>query len=112
MQLIEGSGAGTAAADETELAALAMLRPGARHGAALGSIKANIGNTRAAAGAAGLIKTVLAHEHRHHPAVDRVRPAASAAARPVTPGCGCPHAPRPGPMASGIAGVSAMGRRA
>src|SRR5260370_24102889 len=53
VHLIEGHGAGTAAADATELAALAELRSGARHVAALGSIKANIGNTKAAAGAAG-----------------------------------------------------------
>jgi len=59
-QLIEGHGAGTAAADATELSALAELRSGAGRAAALGSIKANIGNTKAAAGAAGLIKTVLA----------------------------------------------------
>ena len=60
VQLIEGHGAGTAAADTTELSALAELRAGAKQVAALGSIKANIGNAMAAAGAAGLIKTVLA----------------------------------------------------
>ncbi len=60
LQLVEGCGTGLAQADEAELTALAMLRPGARREAALGSITANIGNARAAAGAAGLIKTVLA----------------------------------------------------
>src|ERR1022692_2083686 len=60
VQLIEGSGTATAAGDEAELTALAKLRAGAQQSAALGSITANIGNTRAAAGAAGLIKTVLA----------------------------------------------------
>src|ERR1019366_8402811 len=60
VQLIEGHGAGTPAGDAAELTALAELRSGARQLAALGSIKANIGHTKAAAGSAGLIKTVLA----------------------------------------------------
>ncbi len=75
--LFEGRGAGLAAADEAELTALAELRADARRAAALGSITANIGHTRAAAGAAGLIKAVLAVStgvippttgvHRPHP---------------------------------------------
>jgi enediyne polyketide synthase len=59
-RLIEGQGSGTAAGDDAELLALSELRAGAREPAALGSIKANIGDARAAAGAAGLIKAVLA----------------------------------------------------
>jgi enediyne polyketide synthase len=75
--LFEGQGTGLAAADEAELTALAELRADARQAAALGSITANIGHTRAAAGAAGLIKAVLAVStgiippatgiHRPHP---------------------------------------------
>jgi enediyne polyketide synthase len=57
---IEGNGAGTARDDEAELTALASIRAGSSRAAALGSVKANIGHTKAAAGAAGLIKTVLA----------------------------------------------------
>ncbi len=60
VQLIEGHGAGTQDGDVAELTALAQLREGARQRAALGSVKANIGHTKAAAGSAGLIKTVLA----------------------------------------------------
>ncbi|HMH94387.1 MAG TPA: beta-ketoacyl synthase N-terminal-like domain-containing protein, partial [Streptosporangiaceae bacterium] len=60
VRLIEGHGSGTAAGDDAELLALSELRAGAREPAALGSIKANIGHARAAAGAAGLIKAVLA----------------------------------------------------
>jgi enediyne polyketide synthase len=60
LRLMEGDGSGTAGADAAELRALAALRAGARIPLALGSVKANIGHARAAAGAAGLIKTVLA----------------------------------------------------
>ncbi|MGO9500653.1 MAG: beta-ketoacyl synthase N-terminal-like domain-containing protein [Streptosporangiaceae bacterium] len=60
VQLIEGHGSGTGPDDEAEITALSQLRAGARVPAALGSIKANIGHTKAAAGSAGLIKTVLA----------------------------------------------------
>ena len=57
---LEGNGAGTRADDLAELTALSSIRAGAKHFAALGSVKANIGHAKAAAGAAGLIKTVLA----------------------------------------------------
>jgi enediyne polyketide synthase len=60
IQLIEGDGSGIAAADLAELTALVTVREGAQSAAALGSVKANIGHTKAAAGAAGLIKTALA----------------------------------------------------
>ncbi|MGH3301150.1 MAG: beta-ketoacyl synthase N-terminal-like domain-containing protein, partial [Streptosporangiaceae bacterium] len=60
IEYIEGNGAGTPADDEAELSALASIRAGASRAAALGSVKANIGHAKAAAGAAGLIKTVLA----------------------------------------------------
>ena len=60
--LFEGHGTGTAIGDATELAALSRSR--AAHGAAgqapIGSVKANIGHTKAAAGVAGLIKAAVA----------------------------------------------------
>ncbi len=76
MQLIEGDGDSTAVGDEAEIAALTRLRAGARGTAALGSIKANIGHAGAAAGAAGLIKAVLA---------------ASTGVIPPATGAGSPH---------------------
>jgi enediyne polyketide synthase len=108
VQLIEGHGAGTAAADATELSALAELRSGAGQAAALGSIKANIGNTKAAAGAAGLIKTVLAMSTGIIPPTTGVsRP------HPLLRGgdvaLRLPRAAEPWPDGTRIAGVSGMG---
>ncbi|HUC21198.1 MAG TPA: SDR family NAD(P)-dependent oxidoreductase [Streptosporangiaceae bacterium] len=60
IHFIEGNGASSRLTDEAELTALNSIRAGAKHPAALGSVKANIGHAQAAAGAAGLIKAVLA----------------------------------------------------
>ncbi|WP_159399871.1 type I polyketide synthase [Streptomyces griseochromogenes] len=57
--LVEGHGTGTAVGDAIELQALCALRAGSARPAALGSVKANIGHTKAAAGLAGLIKACL-----------------------------------------------------
>lgn len=57
---VEAHGTGTAIGDPTEVRALAALRDGAKRSLPIGSIKANIGHTKAAAGLAGLIKTVEA----------------------------------------------------
>jgi enediyne polyketide synthase len=59
----EGHGTGTSIGDATELQALSELRREASpssDAAAIGSIKANIGHTKAAAGVAGLIKATMA----------------------------------------------------
>lgn len=63
--LFEGHGTGTAVGDDAELDALSRLRrqAAARDRAALGSVKANIGHTKAAAGIAGLLKAMAALEH-------------------------------------------------
>ncbi|MDO8145912.1 type I polyketide synthase [Isoptericola sp. 178] len=62
----EGHGTGTAVGDATEIAALASTREGIDDPwpAALGSVKANIGHTKAAAGVAGLIKAALSVHHQ------------------------------------------------
>jgi enediyne polyketide synthase len=60
---VEGHGTGTTVGDATELQALSRARREAdptAPPAALGSIKANIGHTKAAAGIAGLIKAAMA----------------------------------------------------
>jgi len=59
----EGHGTGTAVGDATELEVLSRARREAEQKtppAAIGSIKANIGHTKAAAGIAGLIKATMA----------------------------------------------------
>jgi enediyne polyketide synthase len=64
---LEGHGTGTAVGDETELRALGGARRAASEtapAAALSTIKGNIGHTKAAAGAAGLIKAALAVHHQ------------------------------------------------
>lgn len=63
----EGHGTGTAVGDQTEVTALSKVISKRKNGlpkngsrAGLGSVKANIGHTKAAAGVAGLIKAVMA----------------------------------------------------
>lgn len=63
---VEAHGSGTALGDPIEIEALARVFRASteRQGfCAVGSVKSNIGHTHAAAGVAGLIKTVLALEH-------------------------------------------------
>ena len=74
--LVEGHGTGTAVGDTVELRALRAVRGSRPATAALGSVKANIGHTKAAAGAASLIKAALAIHHR---------------ILPPTTGCVTPH---------------------
>src|SRR5439155_3139109 len=59
----EGHGTGTAIGDATELEVLSRARREAKADAppaVIGSIKANIGHTKAAAGIAGLLKAIMA----------------------------------------------------
>jgi enediyne polyketide synthase len=74
----EGHGTGTSIGDAVELQALSQSRrdSGAAAPAALGSIKANIGHTKAAAGVAGLMKAAMALH---------------AGVLPPTTGCDSPH---------------------
>ena len=79
----EGHGTGTTVGDPVEIEVIAETRR--RHGAevpaALGTIKANIGHTKAAAGMAGLIKAVMAVQHQVIPpaaGIDEPHPSFSA----------------------------------
>lgn len=67
---IEAHGTGTALGDPIEIAALTQAFRGgteAKGFCAIGSLKTNIGHTDAAAGVAGLLKTILALEHKQLP---------------------------------------------
>ncbi|HEY6320949.1 MAG TPA: beta-ketoacyl synthase N-terminal-like domain-containing protein, partial [Thermoanaerobaculia bacterium] len=109
----EGHGTGTTVGDAAEMAALAgSLRaapPPSPPAAAIGSIKANIGHTKAAAGIAGLLKATLAVESQVlPPATGCEQPhAALAGAGPVLRVLA---AAEPWPAGRPLrAGVSAMG---
>ncbi|WP_437313181.1 type I polyketide synthase [Sorangium sp. So ce385] len=70
IQYIETHGTGTLLGDAIEIAALRRVfgrDASARRSCAIGSVKTGIGHLESAAGIAGLIKTVLALEHRQLP---------------------------------------------
>ncbi|MEU3654408.1 SDR family NAD(P)-dependent oxidoreductase [Streptomyces sp. NPDC032161] len=69
----EGHGTGTPVGDATELNALSSAHGTSTPPAVIGSVKANIGHTKAAAGIAGLVKTVEAVRHRVLPPATGVR---------------------------------------
>jgi enediyne polyketide synthase len=75
VSLIEGHGTGTPVGDQVELRALSAMRKscGGKIRPAIGSIKANFGHTKAAAGVAGLIKATLAVHHQLLPPTTGVR---------------------------------------
>lgn len=66
VDLIEGHGTGTTLGDKVEIAALLRLLESTPEGSVcrIGSIKAQIGHCKAAAGAAGLVKAVMALERK------------------------------------------------
>ncbi|OUE22979.1 Phenolphthiocerol synthesis polyketide synthase type I Pks15/1 [Clavibacter michiganensis] len=81
VSVVEAHGTGTAVGDATELSALSevLAEAGAAEGSiAIGSVKSQIGHTKAAAGAAGLIKLSLALQHRIVPPTIKVETPASA----------------------------------
>jgi myxalamid-type polyketide synthase MxaC len=110
---VEAHGTGTALGDPIEVQALAAVlgagRP-AEQPLLVGSVKTNVGHLEAAAGMAGLIKTVLALQHQTIPAhlhFETPSPHIAWADLPVA----IPTQTRPWPSAAGarVAGVSAFG---
>jgi acyl transferase domain-containing protein/NADP-dependent 3-hydroxy acid dehydrogenase YdfG len=81
VELVEAHGTGTVAGDAAEFGGLALAFDEAdrddRQWCALGSVKSQIGHTKAAAGAAGLIKAIMALHHQVLPPtlkIDRPNP--------------------------------------
>ena len=76
IELVEAHGTGTSVGDATELQALQEVFSTAESEpayCALGSVKSQIGHTKAAAGAAGLIKAVLSLHHKVQPPSIKIR---------------------------------------
>ena len=75
VELVEAHGTGTKVGDATEVSGLMhVYKATGRKGAwcAVGSVKSQIGHTKAAAGAAGIIKAILALQHRVLPPTIKV----------------------------------------
>jgi acyl transferase domain-containing protein/NADP-dependent 3-hydroxy acid dehydrogenase YdfG/acyl carrier protein len=76
VELVEAHGTGTRAGDTAEFAALREVFDASgredRQWCALGSVKSQIGHTKSAAGAAGLLKAVLAVHHQVLPPTIKV----------------------------------------
>jgi acyl transferase domain-containing protein/NAD(P)-dependent dehydrogenase (short-subunit alcohol dehydrogenase family) len=114
VELVEAHGTGTRVGDAAELGALEEVYRGTRPSGpwcALGSVKSQVGHTKAAAGAAGMIKAALALHHKVLPPTTKV-------SRPIDPlvrgdspfylnALPRPWLPRPGQ--SRCAAVSAFG---
>ncbi|WP_260696792.1 type I polyketide synthase [Streptomyces sp. 130] len=92
VELVEAHGTGTKAGDTAELTALnevfgASRRSEGQYGqwCAIGSVKSQIGHTKCAAGAAGLLKAVMALRHQVLPPTVKVERPNPEAARPDGP---------------------------
>ncbi len=86
--MVEAHGTGTRVGDAIELEALEEVYRSARPGAswcALGSVKSQVGHTKAAAGAAGLIKAAMALHQKVLPPTLKVRRPADRIARGDSP---------------------------
>ncbi len=86
--LVEAHGTGTKVGDASEVNALTnVYRDFKKNGTwcALGSVKSQIGHTKAAAGIAGLIKTIMALRHKTLPPTIKVNAASEALTENETP---------------------------
>jgi polyketide-type polyunsaturated fatty acid synthase PfaA len=113
IELVEGHGTGTKAGDLAELEGLLSVYAQARSTSrwcALGSVKSQIGHTKAAAGVAGLIKATLALYHKTLPPTLKVKTPLAPLRQPACPFY-LPAEPRPWLPASSPrrAAVSAFG---
>jgi polyketide-type polyunsaturated fatty acid synthase PfaA len=113
VQLMEAHGTATRAGDAAELKGLQLVFPttGGTQYCALGSVKSQIGHTKAAAGVAGLLKVLGALQHRTLPPTIKVTTPSSAVDWPNSPFY-INTEPRPWVRTGGVprrAGVSSFG---
>ena len=88
IEMVEAHGTGTTVGDSVEVNALKdVYREAKEDGSwcALGSVKSQIGHTKAAAGSAGLIKAALALHHKTLPPTIKVKEPVAAATPESTP---------------------------
>ncbi|OLE26410.1 MAG: hypothetical protein AUG49_08240 [Catenulispora sp. 13_1_20CM_3_70_7] len=111
--LVEAHGTGTVVGDRTELSTLsehfaaAGAAPG---GCVLGSVKAQIGHTKCAAGMAGLVKAAMAvHAGVRPPSINLDRPNAGWTGPDSPFAFHSAAAPWPTPSGERVAGISAFG---
>lgn len=107
VELFEGHGTGTRVGDPLEIEVFHALKKGADTPAAFGSIKANIGHTKAAAGVAGLIKAISAVENAVLPPATGIVTPLATARRSVE--LSVLREPRSWDSRTRVAGISAMG---
>ena len=78
IEMVEAHGTGTRVGDQVEFKALCEVFGSVKsngNGCALGSVKSNIGHTKAAAGTAGIIKAALSLYHKVLPPTLKAQPA-------------------------------------
>ena len=89
VELVEAHGTGTKAGDAAEIEGLRLVFEAAgradRPWCAVGSVKSQIGHTKAAAGAAGLFKAVMALHHKVLPPTIKITKPAAALTREGSP---------------------------
>jgi enediyne polyketide synthase len=108
--LFEGHGTGTAVGDGAELAAIAgaIRAAGSPRPAAIGSIKALIGHTKAAAGVAGLLKAIAAVRDRLIPpayGVEEPHPDLASAGAVLRTPCSIEPWPDDAPARAGVSAI-------
>jgi acyl transferase domain-containing protein len=116
LSYLEAHGTGTALGDPIEVQALARAFRRSRPGScAMGTVKSNIGHLDIAAGVAGLIKTVLALEHRQIPPslhFERPNPRIDFANSPVYVNDSLREWTGPGPRRAGVSSFGFGGTNA
>lgn len=109
LAFVEAHGTGTAVGDPIEVRALAALRDGAHTALPIGSIKANIGHTKAAAGLAGMVKAIELLRHGlipPHVSCEQPHPVFDEVGNTVRPSTTCELIDD---RAAALAGVSSFG---